>query len=186
MGRWGGRGWTGGLKRPRRGIAWLIVLLSATVGLSTAALAQPVGTTTVRASIGAWQVLTQSRADTADRCLARAVHPAIADREVLWIVDPALIDRYPEGLLRISRAPGDAIDTSVTVAIDGAVVGALSVGFDGAYYSPPDLAGSLRDRLARGLELTVTAEPMGPDLTVSLTGSAAALSRAESFCEPGN
>lgn len=153
-------------------------------GLSAISLGPAHAETRAIASVGAWQVLTQTRPGAPDLCLARAVHPAIAEREVLWAIDPTRSDRYPDGFLRVGRADADGVETTLTVDIDTRERATLTAGLDGSFYSAPEASAELRDALAAGLTLTLTPEPGdGAAIQVSLTGSRAALSRAAAACE---
>jgi len=132
-----------------------------------------------RQLIGDWQTYVRESGGDSPICFARAVHPAIAEGEILWMVLPKRSQDYPSGFLAISLGLV-AGTTPPTLTIDGENTTLLDLGFDGGAYSGAPGTPELLLALQSGELLEV--KTADQTIAVSLTGFATASARSLAAC----
>ena len=118
------------------------------------------------------------------RCAVRAYHPWLDAGEVMWVFDPAVADRFPNGYLFVDRrlATPDAVVDAV--AQDGRIF-RLPRAHDRHAYSRSGDSGDLFESMRRDFSLTLAiASPASGEqnLILSLLGFSRAADTAAAAC----
>lgn len=151
-------------------IAWAI--------LSVGAAAQSADTG-YQATIGDWQTHVVPTPEGGSICFVRAIHPAIAGGDVLWIIDPKRADTYPSGYLVATLGLIDPTLTT-TATLDGSAEVLLEIGFDGSAYSTADGSAALREAMADGFSMRITSG--SAPIEISLIGFRSAVASIRETC----